>query len=461
MNGKFDIAVVGGGPAGYVAAIRGAQLGARVVLFEKDVVGGTCLNRGCIPTKTYLKTAEYLRDIRRAGERGIKACGEAAVDMPAAVKYKDGVVKTLTGGVASLLKANGVTTVSGEAFLASERSVECAGEIFEAENIIICTGSRPGTLPVEGAGCESVLTSTELLNAREIPGRLCIIGGGVIGCELATVFGAFGSEVTIVEMADRVAPMFEKELSKEVGDSLKKAGVKLKTGARLEKIELRGAETAVVTNCGEVLCDKVLMAVGRRPELACLGALKDKIKTDGGSITADEYLRTSVRNIYACGDVNGKMMLTHAAYHMGEIAAENCMGANRRCDLRLVPNCMYADPEVASVGLTEAEAREKYGSVSVGMFRMGANGRAIASGERAGVVKVVADGRYGEILGVHIAGGVATEMISEAVALMANEITLQETIKNVVHPHPSYTEAFYEACLDALGRGIHLPPKKK
>lgn len=461
MEYGYDIAVIGGGPAGYVAAIRGAQLGARVVLFEKDTVGGTCLNRGCIPTKTFLKTAEYLRHIRTAGERGIVSSAEASVDMPAVTAYKDKVVRTLTGGVASLLRANRVETVSGEAALSSEHGVVCGGKEYTARSVLLCGGSLPGTLPIPGLEGEGVLTSTEILSLQACPKTLCIIGGGVIGCEMATSFQAFGAQVTLVEMAPGLAPMFEPDVAKEVADSLRRQGVKLLLAARTERVERSGGGLIVHTDKGSAECEKLLVSVGRRPDLSCLGALAGRIACSGPAVRTDDYLRTNVENIYACGDVNGKLMLTHAAYHMGEIAAENCMGGRRRCDLRYVPNCMYTEPEVACVGLTEAEARKQYGdAVAVGSFRVGANGRAIASGERAGFVKVIIDRTCGAFLGVHMVGGMATEMIGEAAALMEAEVTVQEAVENLVHPHPSYMECFAEACQDALGRSLHQMPKK-
>lgn len=462
MEQKYNIAVIGGGPAGYVAAIRGSQLGAKVVLFEQDSVGGTCLNRGCIPTKTYLKTAEYIKHIRAAAERGILLDSRLRVDMPKAVQYKDKVVKTLTGGVSSLLKANHVDVVCGTAVLASENAVQCGDTLYLADRILLCGGSAPSLPPLPGMDGRDVVTSTELLNGETCPERLCILGGGVIGCELATVFRAFGSEVTIIETAERIAPMFEKDISEEVAGCLRKDGIQLMLHTRVEKIETLENGSSVVTDKGAVFCDTILVATGRRPELSCLGSLTDKIRLDNGRIAVNEYLETNIPGIYACGDINGKLMLTHAAYYMGRIAAENCLGARNKCRLDTVPNCMYAEPEVASVGLTEEEAAGKYGDrICVGKFKLGANGRAIAYGERAGFVKVVADKITGELLGAHIVGPMANELINEAVAVMESEMTIRELTSRVVHPHPSFSEAFYEACLDAQSIGLHLPPKKK
>ena len=462
MEQRYDVAVIGGGPAGYVAAIRAAQLGARVILFEEDVVGGTCLNRGCIPTKTYLKTGELLRELGTAAERGVLLDGAARVDMPRAAAYKNKVVKTLTGGVAALLKTNHVTVVAGQARAELAHTVVCGETRYEADNLILCGGSLPSLPPIPGIDGRDVLTSTEILDLQECPKSLCIIGGGVIGCELASAFRAFGAEVHIVEMAERLAPMFEKDISEEVAASLKRSGVKLHLGATVRRIETLEEGSRVVLQEESIACCCVLAATGRRPNLSCLGELASKLRTENGRVAVNAYLETNLPHVYACGDITGEMMLTHAAFAMGRIAAENCLGGRVKCDLSRTPNCMYAQPEVASVGLTEEAARAAIGEkLCVGRFRIGANGRAVAYGEREGFVKVVADRSTGELLGVHIVGPVANELISEAVAAMEGEMTLSQITNRIVHPHPSFSEAFYEACLDALDIGIHQPPRKK
>lgn len=461
--GEYNVAVIGGGPAGYVAAIRAAQLGGKVVLFEKDVVGGTCLNRGCIPTKTYLKTAEYIHHIKGAADRGIIVNAETSVDMPKVVAYKDKVVKTLTGGVAALLKSNGVEVVKGTAKLASTSGVECGGKMYAAQKVILCGGSKAIRIPIPGVDHKDVMTSDDILSMKELPKRLGIIGGGVIGCELASAFSAFGCEVTIVEMMDRVVSMFDKDVSAELDKSLKKSGVKVMCGRKVEEIADAAGHPVIVTDAGRVECDKVLLSIGRAADLDCLGALADQIKTERGKVVVDDTMKTSVENIYACGDINGRVMLAHSAFKMGEVAAENCMtGENRKCDLRYVPSCLYTSPEAASVGLSEEKARELHPEgVRIGLFQMAANGRSVASGERQGFIKVIADAKYGQILGVHMVGGVASEMIAEPTALMAMEVTVNEVAEDIIHAHPSYSEAFAEACADALGRCIHLPAKKK
>lgn len=459
----YDVAVIGGGPAGYVAAIRAAQLGGKVVIFEKDTVGGTCLNRGCIPTKTYLKTAEYIHHIEAAASRGIVVNAEHSVDMPKVVAYKNNVVKTLTGGVAGLLKSNGVTQVNGEASLEDATTVVCGGKTYKADKIILCGGSKAIRIPIPGVDHKDVMTSDEILDMEVVPERLGIIGGGVIGCELASAFSAFGSKVTIVEAMDRVVSMLDKDISAEVDKTLKKSGASVNCGRKVLEIKDNGGHPVIVTDNGEFECDKVLLSIGRAADLGCLGKLADQIKTERGKIVVDDTMKTSVDNIYACGDINGRIMLAHSAFKMGEVAAENAVnGSAVKCDLRYVPSCLYLSPEAASVGLTEDKARELHPEgIRVGRFNMAANGRSVASGEKAGFIKVIADNKYGQILGVHMVGGVASEMIAEPTALMQMEITVNEVAESIIHAHPSYSEAFAEACADCLGMCIHQPPKKK
>lgn len=462
-DGEYHVAVIGGGPAGYVAAIRAAQLGGKVVIFEKDTVGGTCLNRGCIPTKTYLKTAEYIHHIKGAADRGIVVNAETSVDMPKVVAYKDKVVKTLTGGVAGLLKSNQIELVKGVAKLADANTVECNGKLYRAQKIILCGGSKAIRIPIPGVNHKDVMTSDDILAMTELPKRLGIIGGGVIGCEMASAFSAFGCEVTIVEMMDRVVSMFDKDVSAELDKSLKKGGVKVMCGRKVEEIADHDGHPVIVTDDGSVECDKILLSIGRAADLECLGALADQIQVERGKVVVDDTMKTSIDNIYACGDINGRVMLAHSAFKMAEVAAENCMTSeNKKCDLRYVPSCLYTSPEAASVGLTEEKARELHPEgVRVGLFQMAANGRSVASGEKQGFIKVIADNKYGQILGVHMVGGVASEMIAEPTSLMAMEVTVNEVADQIIHAHPSYSEAFAEACADALGRCIHLPAKKK
>ena len=461
MEKKYNIAVVGGGPAGYVAAIKASMLGASVVLFERQELGGTCLNRGCIPTKSYLKTAEVLMQIREANSRGIINDPTASVDLSKVVQYKNTVVKTLTNGVGMLLRSRNVTVLNGEAILESSTVIRCADKRYQAEKIIICGGSVPGQLPIPGSDSDGVITSDQILDLKELPGRLCIIGGGVIGCEMAAAFAQFGSEVTIVESENKLIPMMDEELSELMLKSIKNQGISVLIGEKVTKIEKTATGLEVNTNEEKIVVDKVLISVGRKPDLSCLGEIVGEISLESGFVKVDEYMQTNIDGIYAPGDINGINMLAHCAFKMGEIAAENAVSGNRRkYTANLVPSCIYTSPEVSSVGITEKEATVKYGEsgIRVGRFSFGANGRALASGERVGMVKVIADAKYGEILGVHMFGPGVTESIAEAVVLMDQQITIHE-VSEIMHPHPSYSEVFLEACADALGRAIHLPKK--
>lgn len=461
MMKPFDVAVIGGGPAGYVAAIRAAQLGGSVVLFEKDVLGGTCLNRGCIPTKTYLKTGEVIHAIKSASERGIRNHPDAEVDMEKVVSHKNKIVNQLTGGVASLLKSNGVTVIYGTAVLSSMQHILCEGNTYEAKSIILCGGSVSGQIPIKGISNPKVMSSTEVLKLTELPKRLAVIGGGVIGCEMASAFQSFGSQVTILEAMDCLIPMMDQELAKSLEKDLKQQGISIQLSKKITAIIDEGSSVCICCEDGTRLeADIILLSVGRKADLECLGALKDQILVEGGKIVADEYMRTNLPNLYAAGDINGRLMLAHAAFKMGETAAENAMGHDARCRLDFVPSCVYTLSQVASVGLTEDAAAKKFGrdAISVGRFPLIANGRALAGGESQGYVKVVVHKKYSELCGVHIFGAHAAEMIAEPAALMAAEITAFEAA-NIIHAHPSFSEAFMEACADALGCCIHLPKR--
>ncbi len=456
----YDIAVIGGGPAGYVSAIKGAQLGGKVILFEKDVVGGTCLNRGCIPTKTYIKTAEYIENIHHASKRGIITDPKTAVDMKKVVEYKAGVVKTLTDGVAGLLRSYGVDVVKGVAKMVGETKIECEGKTYEAKNTLLCGGSKAGIIPIPGVENANVVTSDGVLELTELPQKLVVIGGGVIGCEVATAFAAFGSEVTVVEMMDRIVANLDEEISAAMHKSMKKQGINILCGKKVEQIMDEGGKTYVVASGEKIEASKILLSIGRVADLECLGTLADKIKTERGKVVVDDYMRTSIPNIYAPGDINGRSMLAHPAFKMGEAAAACCMGHTEKADLSKIPGCVYTIPEASSVGLSEKEAKEQYGAdVIVGRFPFVGNGRALASGETDGFIKVVAEKKYGEILGVHMVGPGVTEMIAEATTLMTTEITVHEAA-DIIHAHPTCSEAFMEACADALGRCIHLPKKR-
>lgn len=463
MADKFDVAVIGGGPAGYVAAIRAAQLGGKVVLFERDNVGGTCLNRGCVPTKTFLKTGEAIASFKRAPERGVvfSAPVTAGVDMPKVVDYKNGVVKKLTGGVSGLLRSNGVTVIKGEAKLASASLVDCDGKQYEAKSVIICGGSVVTRISIPGIDNPKVITSNELLDIDHVPEKLLIIGGGIVGCEFAIPFAHFGSKVTVVEAAERVTPGLDPELSAGIEKGMKDIGVTVLTKHSVESIADKDGKTFVTVSGEELEADCILLCVGRSPELSCLGALADKLAMENGHIVADDFCRTSLEGVYACGDITNRSGLASSAIKMGEAAAENAMGHVKPVDLTKVPNIIHTEPEAVSVGMGEAEAKEKYGAdLMIGKFPFSGNGMALAAGKTEGFVKVLAEKKYGEILGVHVLGGDAAEMSAEICDLMTAEITVYEAA-DIIHAHPTMSEALMEACNDALGRCIHLPKKRR
>lgn len=459
MRKQYDVAVIGGGPAGYVAAIKAAQLGGRAAVFEKSVLGGTCLNRGCIPTKCYLKTAELMEEIAGCTQRGIVLDAHPSVDLPKAVAHKNSVVKKLTEGVAGLLRSHKIDVYYGEAALATENTLTCGGETYGFDSVLLCGGSKPGVIPIPGAESKNVLDSDALLDLEALPRRLAIIGGGVIGCEMAAAFHGFGSQVTVIEAMDRLVPPMDEEISAQLKKSLEKKGIRVLTSQKVSAIQDQGTGSTVLCQDGtRVEADKILICVGRAADLDCLGSLKDRIRLERGKVSVDEQMRTSIPNIYAPGDINGKHMLAHAAFKMGEAAACAAMGRPEACDLRYVPSCIYTSPEAAGVGLSEKAAREQYGreSILVGRYFFQSNGRALASGRGEGFVKVVVEKRYQELLGVHILGGDAAEMIAEAAALLHAEVPADE-IADMIHAHPTYSEAFMEACAAALGRCIHLP----
>ena len=469
---EFDVVVIGGGPAGYVAAIKAAQLGGKVAIVEKVHFGGTCLNKGCIPTKTFLKNAEIIEGIEMAGRRGIILENDKfTIDMPKVVKLKNDIVKTLTNGVQGLLKSNDVKIYNGIGKINVDKDVVVTNDkgetVLRTDKIILAGGSKVGRINIPGIDSPKVLTSDDILDIQQIPKSLAVIGGGVVGIELGQVFNSFGSEVTVVEMMDRIIPGVDRESSETLRKELEKKGMKILTSTAIKEIVDNGDTLTIkVDGKDDIVVEKALLSIGRVPDLEGIGEID--LELENGKVKVDKYMETSVKGIYAPGDINGTRMLAHAAFRMGEIAAENAIQGNHRAtrletnssaSIYTIPSAIYTVPEVAMVGLTEEQAKEKY-DISVGKFAFVGNGRALASGESAGFVKVIADKKYGEILGVHIVGPSAAEIINEAATLMKMEITVDEVIKTI-HGHPTYSEALFEACADVLGEAVHLPKKKK
>ena len=458
---EFDVVVIGGGPAGYVAAIRAAQVGGKVAVIEKSELGGTCLNRGCIPTKTFLKNAEIIEGIEMSSKRGIILENEKfTVDMPKVVSLKNEIVKTLTNGVQGLLKSNSIKIFKGVGKINKDKDVVINGEkVLRTNKIILAGGSKVGSVNIPGIESKRVLTSDDILDLKELPKSLAVIGGGVVGVELGQAYLSFGSEVTVIEMMDRIVPGVDREASETLRKALEKKGMKILTSSKIKEIIDEGDKLRIkLEDKEDVVAEKALLSIGRVPDLEAVGELD--LEMERGKIKVDKYMETSVKGVYAPGDINGIKMLAHAAFRMGEVAAENAiLGNHREIKLETTPSAIYTIPEVGMAGLTEEEAKEKY-DINIGKFAFVGNGRALASGDTTGFVKVIADKKYGEILGVHIVGQSAAEIINEASSLMAMEITVDEVIKTI-HGHPTFSEALFEACADVLGEAIHLPKKNK
>ncbi|MBY2477450.1 dihydrolipoyl dehydrogenase [Clostridioides difficile] len=456
-NHDYDVVVIGGGPGGYLSALKASLLGGKVALVEENILGGTCLNRGCIPTKTYIKTAEILEEVEQLSKRGVKVAVDKEQDIKKAIKYKNRVVKKLTAGVGGLLKSRNVDVFNLKASVKEAHKVILSdGKILDTENIIIATGSKVRVLPIKGIESNLIITSTEALDLEVVPQELVIIGGGVIGCEFAEIFNSRGSKVTIVEMEDRIIPRMDKELSESLNYSLSKKGINVLTKKKVSEFKEEDNKIVVCIEDEEpIKADLCLYAIGRQANLSGIEDLD--IKIDKGSIVVNSKMETSIPSIYAVGDVTGGVMLAHAAFKMGEVAAANALGMNEEVDLSALPSCVYTIPEVASVGLTEEDARKKH-NVKVGKFNFAGNGRALASGQEQGYVKVIADDKYGEILGVHMFGCGVAELINHAASFKALEIPADEA-SELIFGHPCTSEALMEALADVNGGCLHLPKK--
>lgn len=476
-TGEFDadIVVIGSGPGGYVAAIRAAQLGARTVCIERAASewGGTCLNWGCIPTKAMIASAERLHHVKDAAAMGVVVNGEIGFDFTKMMERKTKVVTTLRGGVGALLKSNHVRSIVGDAKLIDANTVEIKAadgttERVTTKSIILATGSVPVFPPVpglerassdaRGTSSNGIWTSDEAVSAKACPKSMVIIGAGAVGLEFGYAFRTLGAEIDIVEIAPEILPAGDREVAGELRKSLKKQGIRIHLNSKVTKVTRSGDISTVTVETAEgeksIECEVVLVGAGRKAYYEGLGLETLGVATTKRGVEVNEYLQTSVPNIYAIGDVAGKMLLAHLASHMGIVAAENIMGHTVKMDYRAVPGPIYTSPEVASVGLSEEEAREQGYDVITGRFPLRPLGRAMALDVTEGLVKVVAERKYGELLGVHIMGPYATEMIHEAVIAIKLEATVEE-LMSTIHAHPTLSEAIGEAALDVKGEAIH------
>src|SRR5213080_4163980 len=459
-----DVAVLGGGPGGYTAAIRAAQLGAKVACVEREPeLGGTCLRIGCIPTKAWVQTAYALKEAEHTFDKLGVRLGGFQLEFGQANEWKAGVVKQMTQGVASLFKANGVEWVKGTGTFKDANTIAVeGGEDVSFKSAIIATGSYPLRPPIDGLDSKLCVDSEGLLGQTEVPRRLVVLGGGIIGCEFASIFRRFGSEVTIIEMLPTLIPQEDADAAKELAKQFQKRGIVLHLETAADKVEDTGSGL-VVHHGGETTeADLMLVATGRRPTVENLGLEEIGVELDKRKgIAADEHRRTTQPHIYAVGDCAGYWQLAHTAFREGEVAAENAMGHDEIVDNRGVPRPIYTDPEIAGVGLTEAEAREQYGDdVSVGVFPWIANARAVMQNETTGWVKSIHETRYGELLGIVMVGPHVTDLLRAGVVALDAESTV-ETVADGMAAHPTLSEAIKEAGLVALGRAIHLPPKRK
>ncbi|MBA4387984.1 MAG: dihydrolipoyl dehydrogenase [Verrucomicrobia bacterium] len=461
---NFDVVVIGGGPGGYPAAIRAAQLGASVALVEKEALGGTCLNWGCIPTKTLIASSDLFARIGHAAELGIKA-DKIGYDYGAMSKRKDEVVAKLRGGVGMLLKGNGVKVFTGTASFVSRNRLSVQGEggetILEAKNTIIATGAVsavPGFLPKH----ERVIESRKFLERTGLPASLIILGGGVIGCEFACMAAQLGVKVTVVEMLEDVLMILDADVRRELrGHMEKKLGIRVLTGKPLEKIEAGAKSVKGKFGDETVEGDLLLVAIGRRPYTEGLGLEKIGIeKNKAGFIDVDDYGQTKAATVYAIGDVNGRTQLAHAATSQGVTAAENAITGKRKKMESLIPACIFTSPEIGSVGMTEQQAKEKGIEYKTGKFMFGGLGKAMAMGETGGFIKWIAKAGTDQLLGAHAVGPHATELISEAVVAIRAELTVQE-LGRTVHCHPTLSESWMEAAHAVHGECIHAAPRRK
>ena len=463
MN-DYDVAILGAGPAGYVAAIRGAQLGGKMVVIERDEVGGTCLNWGCIPTKSLIASVEAYETIRRASEFGILTSGEAKPDLAAIVARKDKIVDLQVKGIKGLFQSSGVALVPGEGSILGPgrilvRKKEGGQEELAAKKIIIATGSRPADLPGLTLNGQTIISSTEALSLTQVPRSLLIVGAGVIGCEFAFLFNSLGAEVSMVELLPHALPLEDEDISRLLERELKKRKIMLYSNSRVQDLEPDGEGGWLVrlTSGQSIKVEKILLSVGRKFNVEGMGLEELGVPLGPrGEIRVNERMETQKEGVYAIGDVVGGMLLAHIASRGGMVAVANALGGNQEMNTRIVPSAIFTHPEIGSVGLKEREAKELGYEVKVGRVPYRALGKSHTLGEIVGEVKIVAAAESGELLGVHIIGPCATELIHEAALALSMEATVEE-LAGMIHAHPTLSELLMEAAHDVSGQAIHIP----
>lgn len=460
----MKIAIIGGGPGGYTAAIRAAQLNAEVTLIEKEKLGGTCLNKGCIPTKVLLHSTEAYQAAKNFEDIGIKVAG-TELDWDQVQRRKTEVVDKQVKGVEMLLANNNVRKINGEGSFLNKNQIKVkepdgSETIVDFDYAIIASGSKPIVIPIPGVDLPGVITSDEVLNLREIPKSMVIIGGGVIGSEFAEVFSAAGCKVTIIEMLPNIIANMDKDIVSTLVFKFENSGVEIHTDTKVVSISKSEEGLAVNTESAgkdrTFSAEKVLLAIGRKPATDNLELENADIVTNRGAVAVNKNMQTNVPNIYAIGDAAGGVMLAHAASSEGILAVESIMGMKSNIDFNTIPYCVYTKPELAGVGLTEDQAREKGYDVRVGLFPMSINGKAMIEDEQQGLVKYVTDNATGEVLGLHISGPSATELIVEGALALRLEATIDE-ITSTIHAHPTVAEALHEAAHAVHNKAIHIP----
>ena len=457
MNEK-DIVVIGGGPAGYVAAIHAAHLGAKVAVVEKDRLGGTCLNRGCIPTKALVRSVEVLLEGRRANEFGIEV-DNIKINFQKIMARKSNIVDKLVSGVEQLMKSNSISVYRDTGRILSPHLIKVNDEEIATRKLIIATGSESALLPIPGLDLPGVLTTDDILELKELPESLVVIGGSHVGVEFASIFNGLGAKVTIVKRRPLLLEPIDEEIGRRFAQTLPRQGIEVKIGAAVKAIKREGTVLKVAWDTPEgeqgVEGQMVLMATGRQPYSEGLGLSELGIKMDGRAVVVNERLETNIDGIYAIGDVLGKSMLAHVASYEGKVAAENALGHSRQADYKAVPSCIFTQPEIAGVGITEREAKDRGIPYKVSKFPFLACGRAVTMDETMGMVKMVCNADNGMVLGMHIMGPHASDLIAEGVLAIQLGATAED-IAHAIHAHPTLSEAVHEAAMGQLYGAIHF-----